>query len=228
MGWRALQDYAFATRCRQQHINHWFTAELGDPCGRCDACTGAGVVAAEVAAARARSAERMASRAAKKAADASVILDEAQRQSVLDFVDALKKPVGRKLVTQGLRGSKAKPVKRKGLMKNPQHGALKGVPEDAIFRAIDDLLDDGRLARKGRKYPTLWMADKRVRPKRDPNKPRKPKPTGLLAQLKEWRKKEARRRRWRAYQVCTDATLQAIVDSRPSTLSELGLPPHTK
>ena len=107
----------------------------------------------------------MASRAAKRAADASVVLDDTQRQAVVDFVDALKKPVGQKLVTQGVRGSQAKPVKRKGLVKNPLHGALKGVPEDAIFRAIDDLLEEGALVRKGRKYPTLWMPEKRVRPK---------------------------------------------------------------
>ena len=147
-----------------------------------------------------------------------------QEQAVLAFVDALRRPVGKRLVALGLRGSKAKPVKRKGLMKNPQHGALAGVPEAVLVRAVEAMLDDGRLVRKGRKYPTVWMPEKRVRPKADPSKPRKPRGPrwqGLEKALADWRTKEARRRRWKAYQVFDNATLKAIAAARPGTLADL-------
>jgi ATP-dependent DNA helicase RecQ len=221
IGWRGLQDYAFATRCRQQLLSRWFTASDGPACGLCDGCTSGARVAAGVAAARARSAAKMAGKAAQRASDAAVVLDEAQRAVIVSFVDGLKKPVGKRLIALGLKGSQAKKVKRAKLLDNPHHGDMRGVPDDAIIRAVEDLLDQGRLARKGKKYPTVWMPEKRVRPKVVGGRPKKPRATGLLAELKAWRKAEARRRRWRAYQVCTDATLQAIEAARPMSLGEL-------
>lgn len=213
-GWRALQDYIYGTRCRQQTLVHWFLGDPGDPCGTCDVCSDRTGVAASVAVARAELAQRAASKAAKAASEAAVVLDESQREQIVAFVGALKKPVGARLVAQGLRGSQNKQVKRRGLVGNPHHGVLAGMPEVAIVRAVHELLDEGRLARRGRKYPTVWMPDKRVRPKA-PKKPKKPPPTGLEAVLRDWRKREAKRRRWRSYQVFTDATLLAIVAERP-------------
>ncbi|NCG21113.1 MAG: hypothetical protein GWP91_19045 [Rhodobacterales bacterium] len=98
---------------------------------------------------------------------------------------------------------------------------FKGVPDVAIYRAIDDLLEEGMLARKGVKYPTLWIPEKRVRPK-STGVPRRPVATGLEGKLKAFRKKEARRRRWKAYQVFPDATLHEMMVHKPLTLDELG------
>jgi len=220
---RALQDYVFGTSCREGWLRAWFGGAADPPCGRCDVCTRPAAVEAQVAQARGAARERKAARVARKRADASVVLDAAQEQAVLDFVDALRKPVGRRNVALGLKGSRAKDVKRRGLLKNPHHGALKGLPEEAILRSIDAMLDDGRLARKGRKYPTVWMPDKRVRakPGEGRSSSRKPRRTGLAATLANWRRREARKRRWKSYQVFPDATLEAIVQARPSTLDEL-------
>src|SRR5690606_23470219 len=120
----------------------------------------------------------------------------------------------------GLRGSRAKDVKRKGLPSNPAFGCLAGVPEDAIQRAIDDLLAAGRLVPKGRKYPTLWVAGKAVRPRRAPSGRRPAKPA-LVRALEALRSREARRRRWRAYQVFDNRTLEGIVAARPDSLEAL-------
>jgi len=151
-----------------------------------------------------------------------VRVDEAGIQSILAFVDALKKPLGKRVVAAGLRGSHSKKAKRLKLPDNPHHGSLRGTPEVAILTAIEGLLEDGRLVPKGRKYPTLWIPDKRVRAKASASKrPKKPEEAGLVGALKRLRTREARRRRWRAYQVMTDATLGAIAEARPRTRADL-------
>ena len=220
-GWKALQDYAFGTTCRQAQLVAWFTGRPGRSCGVCDACLDADAVAAGVDAAREGHAKRRAASRAKVAAERAVTLDPTQEEAVLRFVDGLKKPLGKTLVAEGLRGSKAKRVKRARVSGNPAYGALKGVPAVAIVAAIEQMLDDGRLAKKGRKYPTVWMPDKRVRQKADPSRPKRPGQTGLAGALRRFRSREARRKRWKPYQVFPDATLEAIVATRPTNVKQL-------
>jgi len=221
-GWTAMQDYVFAADCRQARFTHYFSGGDGLACGECDACRSPDEVAAAVADARAGVRERGAARTKKAKADRAVTLDGAQEQAILDFVGALRRPLGKGLVGKGVRGSNAKDVKRKGLLKNPHHGALKGVPEVAVFDAIDALLDAGRLVRKGRKYPTVWLPDKAVRVARPAGSaPRKPRATGLRAALQNLRRREAKSRRWKPYQVFDNATLQRILSARPTNHDEL-------
>jgi ATP-dependent DNA helicase RecQ len=150
-------------------------------------------------------------------------LTPSQVDAIVAFVDALPKPVGRAAVAAGLRGSKAAAVVRLKLDRNPVHGALAGVPEAAVLAAIDALLAEGKLARKGKKYPTVWIANKAVRgasasPARPPRASRY---VGLAGALADWRRREARRRRWKPYQVFDNRALSAIEARRPHTLAEL-------
>ena len=217
-GWKALQDYVFGTTCREVMLAAWLGGEL-PPCGRCDVCATPVPVQQAVAEARAQVRERAAERRAKRREEDAVEVAEHDRELAVAFVGALKKPLGKSLVAKGLRGSRAKAVVRKGLPNNPHHGALAHLPERVVVRTLEELLDAGRLAPKGRKYPTLWLPDKPVRAKKS-SKPRKVVDPELRA-LKNWRQREARRRRWKPYQVLTDATLQALLDERPRTLEQL-------
>jgi superfamily II DNA helicase RecQ len=47
------------------------------------------------------------------------------------------------------------------------------------------------------------------------------RPVGLAAALRELRRREARKRRWRAYQVFDNRTLLAIAEARPATIDAL-------
>ena len=223
-GWSAMQDYIYGTTCRQQIIVEYFAGEPGPTCGQCDVCREPEAIAEAVAEARSVARSKSAARTAKKKADAAYTITAEQLDHAIAFVGHLKKPLGKKLIAQGLRGSTAKAVKRKGLAKNPEYGALRGVPESSLLDALEQLLVDGRLVRKGRKYPTVWLPDKAVRAPRDPNAPKKPKApaaTGLRGALVTYRRSEARRRRWKPYQVFTNATLDAIVATRPQTRMDL-------
>jgi ATP-dependent DNA helicase RecQ len=218
-GWRALADFAFGTTCREQAWVAHFEPERADPpCGRCDVCTRPDAVASAVASARAAGAKVAREREVEASRDRAVTLDAAQRDVVVAFVDGARKPFGKGLVAAALRGSRAKKVLRWKLHEHPQFGALRGVPEDAVVRSIDTLLAEGRLVAKGRKYPTLWIPDKRVRAA---SPAPRAKVTGLEASLRSFRAAEARRRRWKPYQVFPDRTLKELVARRPTTVPEL-------
>lgn len=221
-GWKALENYVYSDTCRQGSIVRHFTGQPCGDCGTCDACSTPGSVVAQVASARERSTKTRTVRAAKVAAEARIVVTSEQQETILRFVAALKKPAGKLLIARGLRGSKAKAVKRRGLAKNPEYGALKEVPESSVVTGIEVLLDDGRLEPKGRKYPTVWLANKAVRQPRDPSAPpRKPRATGLEGALLAYRKSEARRRRWKPYQVLTNDAIRRIVEARPLIRGDL-------
>jgi ATP-dependent DNA helicase RecQ len=221
-GWKALQDFVFGTGCREQAWVARFAPELAtEPCGRCDGCRDAGAVAGAVSRARAAGAEVARAKATKAARDRAVTLTDEQRDRVVAFVASARKPFGKRLVAQALRGGRSKKVTRWKLDANPEFGALRGVPEDAILRSTDTLLAEGRLVAKGRKYPTLWLPGKPVRAGSG-GAPKKPAATGLKASLRAFRTAEARRRRWKPYQVFPDRTLDEIVASRPTDVRALG------
>ncbi|MEZ4235418.1 MAG: HRDC domain-containing protein [Myxococcota bacterium] len=203
----------FGEGCRQVALAAHF-GEDAAPCGRCDVCADGEAVAEQVATSRREGAERRRARDDKARRDRAVALDDEQRAEIVAFVDGLRRPVGKRLVASGLRGGRSKRAVRLGLPKNPRFGVLRGVPELAIVAAIEALLADGVLAAKGRKYPTVWLPDKRVRAAK-PKGAAAPKPAGLRGALRALRTKEARRRRWKPYQVFPDATLDAIVAEVP-------------
>ncbi len=221
-GWKAMQDYIYGTGCRQQAIVGYFTDRVGSPCGTCDACTDPVSVEAAVASSRQAHAERRKTLDDKRRHDAALAVPDDQLEQVLAFVGALAKPLGKQLIAKGLRGSTAKDVKRKGLVKNPAYGALRGLPEGAVLDAVERLLDEGQLVRKGRKYPTVWLADKPVRKPRDPGASANRKgPRGLHAELEALRTRAARKRGWRPYQVFDNRTLRLIVGAMPETADDL-------
>jgi ATP-dependent DNA helicase RecQ len=149
-----------------------------------------------------------------------VTLTTEQDEGIVAFVGGLKSPVSKRLVARGLRGSRAKAVLRKKLECNPHYGTLCAVPEESLVLAIERLLRTGRLVGKGRKYPTVWIPGRPVRgPARST---RRPRATGLERDLKQMRRRLARRARIKPYQVFPDKTLKAIVEARPASLETLG------
>ena len=101
-----------------------------------------------------------------------------------------------------------------------QAAILVVLSEEALFGALDALLARGLLACKGKKYPTLWIAGKAVRPRRAATQ-RAPGAVTLQAALKRYRRAEAKRRRIKPYQVFQNRTLEALCAERPRSNAEL-------
>ena len=224
-GWRALQDYAFGSDCRQARITEHFTAVEGERCETCDVCVDPATVATEVGGARAVAQDRRDQRAAKARTEAAWDVGGAEHETIVAFVSGLKRPVGKRLIALALRGSVAKKVKAKGLMRNPSYGELRGVPEAVIVRSIEGLLADGRLKSAGRKYPTVWLPGKAIRAARDPAAPPRPRrsrwSSPLEQRLADYRTGQAKKRRWKPYQVFDNNTLKALAAARPRTMDGL-------
>ena len=146
-----------------------------------------------------------------------------ETQIILDFVDSLPRPAGRRLIALALKGSRAKEIRRRGLANLPLAGALQTIGKEAIERRIEELIDEGRLVRKGVKYPTVWIPDKPVRAKTGEGKPRKPRTLGTPLQdaLGAYRKKAARRLRWKSYMVFTNAVIAELDRQRPLATGDL-------
>lgn len=211
-----LAAYAHGLECRQLAIARHFSEEEPRACGRCDVCQGEPAVRAQLAAAQE---EARAPRPPTAAPRAVVPLDDEQTERVFAFVDALRKPVGRRAIVKALRGSRAREVTRKGLAKNPHFGTLRGSTDEAIFAALDALLARELLVRKGKKYPTLWVAGKAVRPRQAGK--RAPGARTLEAALRRFRRAEATRRRIKPYQVFQNRTLEALCAQRPRSGDQL-------
>jgi ATP-dependent DNA helicase RecQ len=89
------------------------------------------------------------------------------------------------------------------------------------------LLSEGRLARKGRKYPTIWLPGKPVRERTPGGSVRRTarRPTSgagsIAPELDRYRKRMAGRLKWKAYMVFQRKVILAIDRHRPTTLAEL-------
>ena len=215
---RAIEKYANADTCRQQMIcDHFGHAEDIGACGCCDVCTGS----------------------VANVASASVCLSPVSELSddevaiLIAAVGELSRPAGKTGLARALRGSRAKTLRKCGLLKLSQHGALKAHEERAIVAAIERCLESGQLVRKGVRYPTVWLPNKPVRQSttETPKAPAATKSTKstfnrrkyspLMGALERFRKSKARELKWKLYMVFQKRTMLALDSLRPTTLREL-------
>ena len=230
-----VEQYATALRCRHQALVSHFTGSEAEPvCGRCDVCTGT-----------AEDVDAAAERARSKAPPAEV--PESALGTILQAVDRLTRPVGRKNLAQALRGGKAKSLSRGGLLTMPEYGALAEHSEASVVAAIDALLADGRLVRAGQKYPTVWLPGKPVRETRrreagtdsaSPSLARDARGLGrgpgrssrkagsryggdLARALDRYRRRTARELGWKTYMVFQKNVMLAIDRDEPESLEAL-------
>jgi superfamily II DNA helicase RecQ len=163
-------------------------------------------------------------------------LPAAARQIIVDAVGALGRGIGKVNLAKALRGSRAKAMTANGLLHLPQHGVLHEANEASILAAIDELVKERRLVRRGRKYPTLALpgaaparADRAGRPARaaradrttSPERRRLPRTTDVKLELDRYRKRMARQLRWKSYMVLQRATIVAIDQQRPASHADL-------
>ncbi len=211
----AVRTYATDSRCRQAMLCAHFTGRDDHvACQRCDACDPGACVDVE-----------------SVPAPSVTDLDEAELETIVRAVDRLTRPVGKTSLAKALRGSKAKTLSRGGLLTMPEYGALSHRDEVSVKAAIEGLLNERRLARTGRKYPTVWIPGKPVRggssdaspaePTRRPTKRRRPNYNPLTRSLEDFRRRTARNLGWKAYMVFQRRVIKAIEDHPPETLDEL-------
>jgi len=203
----SIERYASSASCRQQLLCAHFTGTGDHPaCGTCDACI-------DPAAVRTR---RIEARDAPAPVRAS--LTPSQQQLILDAVATLRRPIGKLNLAKALRGSTCKAMHAHGLMKLPQHGALRDTGEAELVAQIEQLIAERKLARRGRKYPTVSLPGPRPPRRGDPVRSRGfIKTSNITIELETYRKRMARQLRWKAYMVFQRGVIAAIDRARPTT-----------
>jgi ATP-dependent DNA helicase RecQ len=215
----ALERFARSSRCRQQDlVSHFAEGEGGAPCGRCDVCLD------EVE-------PEGSGQGAKGSAPPAPTLDSDAKEVIVAAVGRLTRPVGKSGLAKALRGSAAKSLSRGGLLSMPEHGALREHAEASITAAVEDLIAEGRLRRTGRKYPTVWIPGKPVRSGRaseeDGDGRRRPprrhsRYGGPIARaLDNYRRRQARALKWKAYMVFQRRSILAIDREEPDSHAAL-------
>ncbi len=209
----AMQGYVGLRACRQQYmIDYFATTAAPAPaawrCGVCDACMNPSALTGAPAA------------ASDGVALAPHVLDQ-----IVAAVESLRRPAGKVALAQALRGSRAKPALATGLTPAQGAGALRAQLQTALVAAIEQLIDAGRLERRGRKYPKVWLAGRAVRQAPAAGKPAKrQKRVGspLRRALENYVRRTARHLGWRkAYMVLTREVMLQIEHERPMTLDAL-------
>jgi len=211
----AVRAYATGNGCRQATLCAHFTGRDDHAhCQRCDACDPGECVDVE-----------------DVPPPSMTTLDEAELDAIVRAVDRLSRPVGKTNLAKALRGSKAKTISRGGLLSMPEYGALAHRDEVSVKGAIEGLLREGRLARAGRKYPTVWIPGKPVRSKGDESSSaaptrrtttrRRPNYNPLTRSLEDFRRRTARSLGWKPYMVFQRRVIKAIDSHPPETLDDL-------
>jgi ATP-dependent DNA helicase RecQ len=207
-----LERYANAARCRQQIICAHFTgSDDARACGICDVC---------VDPAGARSQGRSTARASDDApVEPAAVLGAADQQLIVDAVGALRRGVGKLNLARALRGSRAKAMIAHGLVHLPQFGKLAEASEASIVAAIDRLIAERRLVRRGRKYPTVALPG--PPPARRPRAARSPRTASVTFELDRYRRRMARQLQWKTYMVFPRSVIAAIDRQRPTSREAL-------
>jgi len=225
-----VERYATELSCRHDTlVSHFTGVAEGRDCGRCDVCLGEATdVAVDAAGSR---------RAVVHEPLPSEIED-----TIVAAVDRLTRPVGRRNLAQALRGGRAKSLSRGGLLTMPEYGTLSEYEEDRLLAGIDGLLSEGRLARTGQKYPTVWIPGKPVRTRvtrggasdveaassgraRASSSLSRRYGGDVARALENFRKRRARELGWKTYMVLQRKALLAIETHAPETLDELARVP---
>lgn len=220
-----VQRYAAEPQCRHRALVMHFTRSDDEPiCNRCDVCLGT-VVDVGL-----HSEEDSKKEPVAKLPEEALLI-------VLAAVDRLTRPVGRVNLARALRGGRAKSLARGGLLTMPEYGQLSEFSEDEVIGAVDQLLSEERLVRKGRTYPTVWLPGKPVHEthpsrgestrgadssaKRGTRSGSSRYGGNIARALDNYRKRTARQLGWKAYMVFQKKVMLAIDEQEPKSLEAL-------
>jgi ATP-dependent DNA helicase RecQ len=205
-----MQAFCRGKGCRQVALSaHFLGAGAQDalepPCGACDRCGDGQPATAEPEAA------------------APLPPGDPAYSTLLAAGQALSRPVGVGVLVAALRGSNSQAVRRRGLLRLPQHGALKHIEGATLRACMEQLLADGAWVRKGRKYPTVWPAGRPVRAAGTAGRTtRRPKTSPLRRALEAFCRRTAKLCGYkRPYMVLTRQTIAALESKRPRTEAQL-------
>lgn len=127
-----------------------------------------------------------------------------------------------------LRGSRSNEILRKKLDRLIGYGSLRSVAEEAILKILDEWISEKKVKIVGDKYPKLILSSTvilkvpRKKKSLDVESEKKVIPAkNLIQELKNFRDREARRRKWKKFMVLQNPVIVQIAKVMPETPEEL-------
>nr|WP_207761502.1 RecQ family ATP-dependent DNA helicase [Leptospira perolatii] len=228
-----VKSYATSLECRQRSLCGYFGEET-EPCNQCDIC----LEASRTESGREAYIERERIKSEKKREKQSHEFSSEEIQNIEGLLSEYPARFGKKIVSSALRGSKSKEVLRRRLDRSSFYATLSHVPEESIQLILEKWLFEKKLLVKGQKYPKLYLANlgknfsgkkrkSEIADQKSPSTLKKAKSSSptkvLLNELKNFRDRTARRRKWKKFMVLQNPVLARIAEQMPDSLEELKL-----
>ncbi|MBM9546410.1 ATP-dependent DNA helicase RecQ [Leptospira sp. 201903074] len=223
-----IKEYANNEKCRQVQLCSYF-GETISPCGSCDICTEIG---ANID--RSKFLRTEAAKVQKKNEKRDYPLSEWEEETIQNFLKEHPAVFGKTIIAKTLVGKRTKDVLRYRMERNPFHGKLDGIPEEAVVAKLETWVEQKKVLVAGAKYPKLYLPNfTKIKSKVSSSnsddtsvsisKTKKP-PTlnsQILKELINYRDRKARQLKWKKFMVFQNPVLKRIAERKPRNLSEL-------
>ncbi|TGK35344.1 RecQ family ATP-dependent DNA helicase [Leptospira gomenensis] len=223
-----VKEYALSAHCRQKTLCSYFGEEIKN-CGTCDVCSENDSVVSRFSG-REEFLKREEEKKNKKEQKEKYDFSDEQTQTIERLLELIPGKFGKRMIAGILRGSRSNEILRKKLDKLPVYGALRAVPEEAILRILDEWIAEKKVRIVGDKYPRLILASTVIvrapRRKKEPGDETEKKQIpgkNLIQELKNFRDREARRRKWKKFMVLQNPVILQIAKAMPETPEDLAL-----
>ncbi|XDD54508.1 RecQ family ATP-dependent DNA helicase [Leptospira sp. WS4.C2] len=223
-----IKEYANKEKCRQVQLCAYF-GETISSCGSCDICTEIGANLH-----RSKFLKTEAAKVQKKNEKRDYPLSEWEEETIQNFLKEHPAVFGKTIIAKTLVGKRTKDVLRYRMERNPYHGKLDGIPEEAVVAKLETWVEQKKVLVAGAKYPKLYLPNfAKIKSKLASSnsddtsgsisKSKKP-PTlnsQILKELMNYRDRKARLLKWKKFMVFQNPVLKRIAERKPRTLSEL-------
>ncbi|XDD52055.1 RecQ family ATP-dependent DNA helicase [Leptospira sp. WS92.C1] len=224
-----VKEYAMSSECRQKILCLYFGEEISS-CQSCDICLEGESANTTTSSGRDEFLQREENKKQKKEQKEKYDFSKEELETIEQVLELIPGKFGKRMIAGILRGSKSNELLRKKLDRLSVYGSLKSVSEEAILRVLDQWIADKKIKIVGDKYPKLILAStvivKTPRKKKevDDNGEKKVIPAkNVIQELKNFRDREARRRKWKKFMVLQNPVIVQIAKQMPETPEELSL-----
>ena len=195
-----IVNFAESRRCRHLQVAEHFGESLDPPCGACDVC------------------DPPLPRRARGSGSVRALPDDVAA-SIVDTVERLSWPLGRRSLVAMLRGSVSAPPSARA---SRSFGLLEAATDAEVRRWVKALEAAGALVEiETDGFKVLRAVPGRSLPSLGPAKTAGPVDDALLDRLRSWRRERSQADGVPAYVVLHDSTLRDLASARPRSLHEL-------
>ncbi|EPG50520.1 RecQ family ATP-dependent DNA helicase [Leptospira kirschneri] len=219
-----LKEYSISNKCRQQTLCSYFDEEIL-PCETCDICLEKESTFADE---RDRFLEREKNKRLKQEVRERYEFSKEELGTIEKVLEQIPGKFGKRMIVGVLRGSRSNEILRKKLDRLIGYGSLRSVAEEAILKILDEWISEKKIKIVGDKYPKLILSSTvivkvpRKKKSSDTESEKKTIPAkNLIQELKNFRDREARRRKWKKFMVLQNPVIVQIAKEMPETPEEL-------